>query len=73
MSTTPIADHAQRSDRHSSHLVAAAGTVEWLRVPRFSSAACVERVRGRAVRHRKELASGQMGGSGRRRGRSFAR
>ena len=37
MSTTPIADLALLSDRHSSALVSAAGTVEWLCFPRFDS------------------------------------
>ena len=37
MSTTPIADLALLSDRHSSALVSTSGTVEWLCFPRFDS------------------------------------
>jgi GH15 family glucan-1,4-alpha-glucosidase len=35
MSSTPIADHAFLSDRHSGALVDRAGSVEWLCFPRF--------------------------------------
>ena len=35
MSTTPIADHAFLSDRHSCALIDRAGSVEWLCFPRF--------------------------------------
>src|SRR5918912_1124214 len=35
MSSTPIADHAFLSDRHSCALVDRAGSVEWLCFPRF--------------------------------------
>src|SRR5688500_9983881 len=35
MSSTPIADHAFLSDRHSCTLVDRAGTVVWLGFPRF--------------------------------------
>ena len=35
MSSTPIADHAFLSDRHSCALVDRAGTVVWLCFPRF--------------------------------------
>jgi alpha,alpha-trehalase len=37
MSSTPIADHALLSDRHSAALVDRAGSVEWLSFPRFDS------------------------------------
>src|SRR5262245_6896366 len=37
MSSTPIADHALLSDRHSAALVDRAGSVEWLSCPRFDS------------------------------------
>jgi len=37
MSSTPIADHALLSDRHSTALVDRAGSVEWLSFPRFDS------------------------------------
>jgi alpha,alpha-trehalase len=37
MSSTPIADHAFLSDRHSCALIDRAGSVEWLCFPRFDS------------------------------------
>jgi alpha,alpha-trehalase len=37
MSSTPIAEHALLSDRHSCALVDTAGSVEWLCFPRFDS------------------------------------
>jgi GH15 family glucan-1,4-alpha-glucosidase len=37
MSTTPIADHALLSDRHSSALVTTSGSIDWLSFPRFDS------------------------------------
>jgi alpha,alpha-trehalase len=37
MSSTPIADHALLSDRHSAALVDLGGSVEWLSFPRFDS------------------------------------
>jgi GH15 family glucan-1,4-alpha-glucosidase len=37
MSTTPIAEHALLSDRHSSALVTSAGSVDWLSFPRLDS------------------------------------
>ena len=37
MSSTPIADHALLSDRHSAALVSREGSVEWLCFPRFDS------------------------------------
>lgn len=37
MSSTPIADHALLSDRHSAALIDTAGSVEWLSFPRFDS------------------------------------
>ncbi|MCA1672038.1 MAG: DUF5911 domain-containing protein, partial [Actinobacteria bacterium] len=37
MTSTPIADHALLSDRHSAALVARDGTVAWLCFPRFDS------------------------------------
>lgn len=44
MSTTPIADHALLSDRHSSALVDKAGSVEWLCFPRFDSPSVFARI-----------------------------
>jgi GH15 family glucan-1,4-alpha-glucosidase len=37
MTTTPIAEYALLSDRHSAALVSAAGSVDWLCFPRFDS------------------------------------
>lgn len=37
VSTTPIADYALLSDRHSSALVSRSGSVDWLCMPRFDS------------------------------------
>ncbi|MEP6598989.1 MAG: glycoside hydrolase family 15 protein [Actinomycetota bacterium] len=46
MSSTPIADHALLSDRHSSALVDSAGSVEWLSFPRFDSPSVFGRLLG---------------------------
>ncbi len=44
MSTTPIADHAFLSDRHSCALIDRAGSVEWLCFPRFDGPAVFARL-----------------------------
>ena len=51
MSTTPIADHALLSDRHSSALVTASGSVDWLAFPRFDSPSVLGRLLGDAAGH----------------------
>ena len=47
MSSTPIADHALLSDRHSSALVTRAGSVDWLSFPRFDSPSVFGRLLGK--------------------------
>jgi alpha,alpha-trehalase len=44
MSSTPIADHAFLSDRHSCALIDKAGSVEWLCFPRFDGPSVFARV-----------------------------
>ena len=51
MSTTPIADHALLSDRHSSALVTRAGSVDWLVFPRFDSPSVLGRLLGEEAGH----------------------
>ncbi|MEO8517621.1 MAG: glycoside hydrolase family 15 protein [Dermatophilaceae bacterium] len=51
MSTTPIADHALLSDRHSSALVDTSGSVEWLSFPRFDSPSVFGRLLGPEAGH----------------------
>jgi alpha,alpha-trehalase len=51
MSSTPIADHAMLSDRHSSALVTAAGSVDWLSFPRFDSPSVFGRLLGADAGH----------------------
>src|SRR6476646_3337282 len=46
MTTTAIADLALLSDRHSSALVDAAGTIQWLAFPRFDSPSVFGRLLG---------------------------
>jgi GH15 family glucan-1,4-alpha-glucosidase len=46
MSSTPIAEHALLSDRHSTALVSRAGSVEWLTFPRFDSPSVFARLLG---------------------------
>ena len=51
MSTTPIADHALLSDRHSSALVTRGGSVDWLAFPRFDSPSVFGRLLGDDAGH----------------------
>ncbi|HSS09867.1 MAG TPA: trehalase-like domain-containing protein, partial [Acidimicrobiales bacterium] len=51
MSSTPIADHALLSDCHSSALVSAEGSVEWLCFPRFDSPSVFARLLDDAAGH----------------------
>jgi GH15 family glucan-1,4-alpha-glucosidase len=51
VSTTPIADHALLSDRHSSALVTTSGSVDWLAFPRFDSPSVLGRLLGDAAGH----------------------
>ncbi len=51
MSTTPIADYALLSDRHSAALVSRGGSVDWLCFPRFDSAAIFGRLVGDEAGH----------------------
>jgi GH15 family glucan-1,4-alpha-glucosidase len=51
MTSTPIADHALLSDRHSSALVTRAGSVDWLAFPRFDSPSIFGRLLGDEAGH----------------------
>jgi GH15 family glucan-1,4-alpha-glucosidase len=59
MSTTPIADHALLSDRHSSALVNRDGSVEWLSFPRFDSSSVFGRLLGPGAGHWQIAPAGQ--------------
>jgi GH15 family glucan-1,4-alpha-glucosidase len=51
MSSTPIADHALLSDRHSAALVTRAGSVDGLAFPRFDSPSVFGRLLGEQAGH----------------------
>ncbi|HEY2298362.1 MAG TPA: glycoside hydrolase family 15 protein [Jatrophihabitans sp.] len=59
MSSTPIADHALLSDRHSSALVTTSGSIDWLSFPRFDSPSVFGRLLGDEAGHWQIAPAGQ--------------
>jgi alpha,alpha-trehalase len=58
MSTTPIADYALLSDRHSAALVGRDGSIDWLCFPRFDSPSMFGRLIGEEAGHWSIMAKG---------------
>jgi GH15 family glucan-1,4-alpha-glucosidase len=72
MSSTPIADHAFLSDRHSCALVDRAGSVEWLCFPRFDGPSVFARLLDEDAGHWQVRPDGEWEASHRYAGRSLA-
>src|SRR4051812_7773173 len=72
MSSTPIADHAFLSDRHSCALVDRAGSVEWLCFPRFDGPSIFGRLLDEDAGHWQVQPDGARRSSRRYAGRSLA-
>src|SRR3954471_4438603 len=72
MSSTPIADHAFLSDRHSCALVDRAGSVEWLCFPRFDGPSVFARLLDEDAGHWQVRPDGEWEASRRYAGRSLA-
>src|SRR3954469_18820129 len=72
MSSTPIAEHAFLSDRHSCALVDRAGSVEWLCFPRFDGPSVFGRLLDDDAGHWQGQAAGEWQSDRRYAGRSLA-